>query len=217
VTGCCPFCGAEYALSEARCWDCKLSLTESAPPPLAEDQPGDEVLYELDDWPVEARVKLTTTLAQRGIAARWEPGLTLAVLEADDEAAETALDEIEEELTDDDEDWDEGDEGDDDAGEAGEAGDRATADAVAQAAMGDLFVAADRLMHEPADDDLATDLAEAASVVDGSAPPFGVEPGLWDKVRELSAVVRGDVEVGADDEVVAQDARTLRDVLRPYI
>jgi hypothetical protein len=213
VTGCCPFCGAEYALSEARCWDCKLSLTESAPPPLAEDQPGDEVLYELDDWPVEARVKLTTTLAQRGIAARWEPGLTLAVLEADDEAAETALDEIEDELTDDEE-WDEGD---DEAGDGGEADQRAAADAVAQAAMGDLFVAADRLMHEPADDDLATDLAEAASIVDDSPPPFGVEPGLWDKVRELSAVVRGDVEVGADDEVVAQDARTLRDVLRPYV
>ncbi len=90
---CCSFCGAEYATSDAKCWDCKMALAEMPQPTLAADAPDDEVLYELDDWPVEARVKLTASLAERGIPARWEPGLTIAVLEADDEAAEqVALD-----------------------------------------------------------------------------------------------------------------------------
>jgi hypothetical protein len=212
ATGCCPYCGAEYAVTEARCWDCRLALEEVQPPTLPVDQPDDEVLYELDDWPVEARVKLTATLAERDVPARWEPGLTLAVRESDDEAAENILDELEEELGD--EGWDEleaaGDgEGDGDVSSATEA--------VAQAAMADLFVAADRLMHEPAEKGIAAELAELAAIVEGNPPPFGIAEGMWDKVRELSAVVRGDLDAGADDEVIAQDARTLRDVLRPYV
>ena len=205
---CCSFCGAEYATSDAKCWDCKMALAEMPRPTLAGDAPDDEVLYELDDWPVEARVKLTTTLAERGIAARWEPGLTIAVLEADDEAVEQVLDELEEELADDEEDWEDEDELD---GEA-------AGDSTAQAAMGDLFVAADRLMHEPSDEDVAGDLVEAGTVVEAaSRPPFGIDPGLWSKVQALSAVVRGDLDAGADEEVVAQDARTLRDTLRPLV
>ena len=207
---CCSFCGAEYATSEAKCWDCKIALAGMPQPTLAADAPDDEVLYELDDWPVEARVKLTATLAERGIPARWEPGLTIAVLEADDEAAERVLDELEEELADDDEeDWDdEDDEPDEDGGN----------DSAAQAAMGDLFVAADRLMHEPADEDLAGDLVEAGTVVEAARrPPFGIDPNLWNKVQALSAVVRGDLDAGADEEVLAQDARTLRDTLRPLV
>ena len=207
---CCAFCGAEYATSDAKCWDCKMALAEMPQPTLAADAPDDEVLYELDDWPVEARVKLTATLAERGIPARWEPGLTIAVLEADDEAAERVLDALEEQLADDDEDWD--DEDDEDDGEDG------STDSEAQAAMGDLFVAADRLMHEPADEDVAGDLVEAGTVVEAaSRPPFGIDPGLWNKVQALSAVVRGDLDAGADEEVLAQDARTLRDTLRPLV
>ena len=207
---CCSFCGAEYATSDAKCWDCKMALAEMPRPTLAGDAPDDEVLYELDDWPVEARVKLSATLAERGIPARWEPGLTIAVLEADDEAAERVLDDLEEELADDDEDWD--DEDDEADGEAG------GNDSVAQAAMGDLFVAADRLMHEPADEDVAGDLVEAGTVVEAAdRPPFGIDPGLWNKVQQLSAVVRGDLDARADEDVVAQDARTLRDTLRPLV
>lgn len=210
MTGCCPFCGAEYALAEAKCWDCKVSL-ESAPAPTLGDESADddEVLYEVDDWPVEARVKLTAVLVERAVPYRWEPGLTLAVRAADDELAENILDELEEQFGGD-ADWDdEGDEDDDGEGHV--------SDAVAQAAMADLFVAADRLMHEPSDEDLAGDLAEAGTIVEASTPPFGIEAGLWDKVRELSSVVRGDIDAGADDEVVVQDARTLRDVLRPLV
>ncbi len=209
AAACCSFCGAEYATTDAKCWDCKMALAEMPAPTLVADAPDDEVLYELDDWPVEARVRLTATFAERGIPSRWEPGLTIAVLEADDEAAERVLDELEEELADDDEEWEEEDEVD---------GADGASDSAAQAAMGDLFVAADRLMHEPADDDVAADLVEAGAVVEtAERPPFGIDPGLWSKVQALAAVVREDLEANADDDVVAQDARTLRDTLRPLV
>jgi hypothetical protein len=212
MTGCCPFCGAEYAVTEARCWECKLALPEDLEPTLSAEDGAEEVLYELDDWPVATRVQLTSTLAERGIPARWEPGLTLAVREEDDEAAERALDELEE--ADDEAD----DEDADDASDEGATSEDDTdGGAVAQAAMADLFVAADRLMHEPEDEVVAAELGVAAEIVDESPPPFGIEEQLWTKVRELSAVVSGHLDDGAEPEVVSGDARTLREVLRPYV
>lgn len=211
MTGCCPFCGAEYALAESGCWDCKTAFEEPPPPTLAPDQPDDEVVYELDDWSVAARTQLTTTLAERGIAARWEPGLTIAVREVDDDVTENVLDELEESAV-----VDYGDEEDDEAEVVGE--DEAEDDgSVAQAAMADLFVAADRLMGKPDDEVVVAELGVAATIVDDSSPPFGIEPELWDKVRELSTNLCRVVDAHADDDVVVDAARTLRDVLRPYV
>jgi len=207
MTGCCPFCGAEYALTEARCWECKVVLPEDSAPTLAPDETVDEVLYELDDWPVTTRVQLTSTLAERGIPSRWEPGLTLAVRELDDEAAEAALDELE----------DAGSEDGDEETDDGDFDDGPDGGAVAQAAMADLFVAADRLMHEPGDEVVAAELGVAADIVAESSAPFGIETQMWTKVRELSAVVCGHLDDDAASEVVSADARTLREVLRPYV
>jgi len=210
MTGCCPFCGAEYALTEARCWECKVALPEDSAPTLLAEDAVDEVLYELDDWPVATRVQLTSTLAERGIPSRWEPGLTFAVRELDDEAAEAALDELEEAGSDDDE--EEGGPGDgDDPDDAADGG------AVAQAAMADLFVAADRLMHEPGDEVVGAELGVAADIVAESPAPFGIEAQLWAKVRDLSAVVCGHLDADAAPAVVSEDARILREVLRPYV
>lgn len=261
MTGCCPFCGAEYALTEARCWECKVALAEEFLPTLVAEKAVEEVLYELDDWSVASRVELTTTLAQQGIPSRWEPGLTLAVREVDDEAAERALDELEESIGEgDDDEGDDGDgddedgDGDGDNGDGDNGGDRdnrgdghghggdgddgggdgdegggdgdddddGTSDdvdgeAVAQAAMADLFVAADRLMHEPGNELVAAELGVASGIVGESRPPFGIEDQLWTKVQELSALICGHLDDATASEVVAGDARTLREVLRPYV
>ncbi len=83
--------------------------------------------------------------------------------------------------------------------------------------MADLFVAADRLMHEPGDEVVAAELGVAADIVGESPAPFGIEAQLWGKVRELSAVVCSHLDDDAAPEVVAGDARTLREVLRPYV
>ncbi|MDP8938441.1 MAG: hypothetical protein M3O23_12065 [Actinomycetota bacterium] len=201
MNACCPYCGAEYLLSEARCWDCKLSLVEPPAPTLGLDDPTDEAGYELDDWPASARSKLTASLSDRGIAARWEPGLILVVREADGDAVDDLLDELDdEEFPDDDGDGDE-----DDGSEA------------AHEAMGDLFVVADRLMHEPWDEGIGAELAEVSDRVAASPPPFGIDPVAWAQIQELAGIVVADLDAGATDDVVVTDARTLRDVLRRYV
>ena len=213
MTACCPFCGAEYALTDARCWECKIVLPKDFKPTLVPEDGAEEVLYELDDWPVGSRVELTSTLAQQGIPSRWEPGLTLAVREVDDEGAERALDELEESF------GEAGDEGsDDDALFAGEADDSDDdGGAVAQAAMADLFVAADRLMHEPDDESVAGELRTASTVVGDSRPPFGIEDQMWTKVQELSTAVCSHLDAGGEPDAVSGAAHDLRELLRDYV
>ena len=198
MNACCPYCGAEYLRSDARCWDCKLALADPPAPTLSLDDSSDEAGYELDDWPATARSKLTASLGERAIPARWEPGLTLVVREEDADSVDELLDDI------DDEDWPEDDVDDDGADGAHEA-------------MGDLFVAADRLMHEPWDEGVAAELVEAAGRVSASPPPFGIEPVAWTQIQELGSIVTGDLDAGSTEDVLVTDTRTLRDVLRRYV
>lgn len=215
MIACCPFCGAEYFAANDRCRDCHLALD---PPPkvaLLDEQLDNELVYELADWPVHARVRISSALGERQISYRWEPGPDLVVRDTHGDAVDALLDEVEMaevepidgevDEGDDDEEWDEADE------------EKAAADEVAQAAMSDLFVAADRLMHEPGDPTTAEDLLEAAAIVDESPAPFGIEQPVWLKVRELAAAVRDDLDREADDEAVALDAQALREALRPYV
>lgn len=197
MTLCCRFCGAEHSGVNARCRDCGLA-TEAIPSSLGPGRPEEEIVYEVADWPAHARVALGTTLSDRGIPWRWEPGLALVVRETDDEAVEELLDDLEDEAL---------EEADPEVEEAEEE---------AHAAMGDLFVAADRLMHEPWDESAADDLVEAAGAVEASVPPYGMAVETWVQIQEMARMVRGDLEAAAED-VVAQDARALREVLRRYV
>lgn len=196
--------------NDDRCWDCRLAAVGEPSPSLPPQTEG-EVAYEVADWTAHARVVLTNTLADRGIRCRWEPGLLLVVSEADDEVVEELLDELEDEepsaMAAD----------ADGYGGNGSANPSEQAGADAQAAMGDLFVAADRLMHEPWDEVVGDDLFDATEVVEQSDPPFGIAPESWAQITELAAVVRDDLDTGAAEEVVVQDARTLREVLRHFV
>ena len=51
-TACCPWCGAEFAEADGRCWDCKLVVERAPVPALAVGKvsPDDELAYELDEW-----------------------------------------------------------------------------------------------------------------------------------------------------------------------
>lgn len=194
---CCRFCGAEHSGVNARCPDCGLA-PEASVPTLAPGRPEEEVVYEVADWPAHARVVLGTTLSDRGIPWRWDRGLELVVRETDDEAVEELLDELEDEAL----------EEIDPETEAAEED--------AHEAMGDLFVAADRLMHEPWDESAAEDLLDAAGVVEASVPPYGMAAETWVRIQEMAKTVRTDLDT-AGEEVVAQDARALREVLRRYV
>jgi hypothetical protein len=234
TVACCPWCGAEYGVADTRCRDCRLALTDPPPPTLAEGTDEDDVGFELEEWSAGERGRLSSGLRDRAIPFRWEPGLTLVVGVADEELVDGLLDDMEAEdrggrpagsvdvgddADDDDDEDDEDDDLDDpdddddldDDDEDDDGGERA------QAAMGDLFVAADRLMKRPDDGRVAEDLVAAAAVVQGSGPPYGFEPVAWLQIRELASAAAEAAESDAGDESVVRESRTLRDALRPYV
>lgn len=170
---------------------------------LAAGADDDEVEYDLVDWPVVERSAATHALAGAEIPYRWEAGLVLVVPTVAEEEVDRLLDDLEDtgELA-------PAEEPDDDEADGGEE---------AQAAMADLFVAADRLQHAPADVDVAADVTAAASVVRGSAPPYGIERPVWRRIQELATTLVGDIEEFAEEDVVGANARAVRDFLREYV
>ena len=205
----CPRCGApfleqfkgEWFESSIRCPDCALTVTEP-PLMLAKGNDEDEVDYDLGEWQVGERSAATTALLEADIPYRWEQDLVLVVPAVAEDEVDLLLDELEEveELD------EEADEGGLDGG------------AMAQEAMGDLFVAADRLQHDPLDEKMAADLLVAAGTVSVSAPPYGIERPVWRRIQELAATLAGDLEEeAADEETVAADARALREYLRDLV
>jgi hypothetical protein len=195
----CSHCGAEYTAGvNVACRECRLALEPTAAAALPPSDTGpDELLFELDSWPAEERVALGVQLTERDVPWRWEPGPVLVVREFDEAVVEDVLDDAEG-----------GDEWEDVGGEE--------ADEVAQAAMGDLFLAADGLVRSPGNGSLVEDVARLESIVTESDPPFGVDTAVWDEIGDLAS---GLVAAGedADEEAVEQAAASLREFLRPYV
>lgn len=206
----CPRCGTEFGEvfkgewfeTAQQCRDCGLTVAER-PAMLARGPEDDEVEYDLVDWPAAERGGATTALVEAEIPYRWEANLVLVVPTVAEEEVDLLLDELEE------------------AGELAPAdeGDGAEADGgeEAQAAMADLFVAADRLQHSPADVDVAGEVTAAASIVRESAPPYGFERPVWRRIQELASTLVGDIEELAEVDVVTANAQAVRDFLRDYV
>lgn len=202
----CPRCGTrfpeelrgELLESTRRCADCAVLVTDP-PLMLAKGNNEDEVDYDLGEWMVAERSAATAALSEVDIPYRWEQDLVLVVPAVAEDEVDLLLDELEEveEL--------EEDEGVVDGG------------AMAQEAMGDLFVAADRLQHDPLDDKMAADLLMAAGTVSVSGPPYGIERPVWRRIQELASTLATDLEEVADEETVAADARALREYLRDLV
>ena len=203
----CPRCGTpfreevkgDWFESSVRCTGCALTVSE---PPLMLAQGEDEVDYDLGEWEVGERSAATAALVEADIPYRWEQDLVLVVPAVAEDEVDLILDELEdvEELDEE------------------EGGAVADGGAEAQEAMGDLFVAADRLQHDPLDDRMAADLLVAAGSVGVSAPPYGIERPVWRRIQELAATLAGDLEEEAvDEDTVAADARALREYLRDLV
>jgi hypothetical protein len=84
--------------------------------------------------------------------------------------------------------------------------------------MGELFVAADRLVHDPLDAVGARAIADGAQEAATHAPPYGMDKVWWtgigDRCRELASLLEA---ASADEERVVEQATLLRDQLRPYV
>lgn len=184
--------------SARRCPDCAVMVTDP-PLMLAKGNDEEEVDYDLGDWMVAERSAATSALTEVDIPYRWEQDLVLVVPAVAEDEVDLLLDELEE--------VDELEE--DDGGRDG--------GALAQEAMGDLFVAADRLQHDPLDDRMAADLLMAAGTVGASGPPYGIERPVWRQIQGLASALATDLEEAADEETVAADARALREYLRDLV
>ena len=162
----------------------------------ADNDAGDEIVFELTDWTEDDRQALHEKLTTGSIAHSWEEG-DLVVAEADADAAEDAIEAIEypDELAIDDEAADDG--------------------GVGYALMSALFVAADRLQHDPDDPVVGGEFDEAADAVAAAAAPYGVAPELWKQVQELAHNVCEELDE-AEPEVIARDAGALRQLLSRY-
>ena len=201
----CPRCGTpfredvkgEWFENSVRCADCGLTLTDP-PAMLARVSTEDEVEYDLVEWEMTERSAATAALVEAEIPYRWEAELVLVVPAVAEDEVDVLLDELGdvEELAED---------GTVDGGEE------------AQGAMAELFVAVDRLQHDPTDPDLAADVLYAAGTVSASLPPYGIERPVWRQIQGLASTVVTDLEDAADDETVAADARALREYLRDLV
>ncbi len=172
------------------------------------DPDEEQVVYDLDGWTDEQQDELVDQLTAAGIAYEWDEDGGLAVRETDEERVEALLDAIEypdalpaEDADRDDED-DEGDEGD---------------GLLAQDTLSELFVAADRLTHDPEDHEGVLSLVDAARLVATLPLPFGFEKATWDAVLARVGELRTALEGDADDDDVLDKARSLRMLLRQYV
>ena len=228
----CPRCGAEFRQTLMGTWfetavscaECGLTLADP-PLMLARGSADDEVDYSLSGWLVADRATATAALAEVDIPYRWEPELVLVV----PSVAEEEVDQIFEDLgsgeelaegdvavADDDEAAGDDEDGEDEDGAEG-AEDDEDGGEEAQAAMADLFVAADRLQHDPSDLLLADRAFELSAVIAACAPPYGIARPVWRRIQTLASRVATGVEEGADEEALAADSRALRDFLRDLV
>jgi hypothetical protein len=207
----CPRCGAEFPtrvhgagvlVQTERCADCGVTVADP-PPMLAPGPEEEEVEYGLAGWPASGRSQVVSGLLEAEIPYRWEPGLVLVVPAVAEEEVDRLLDELEDDVA--------------PVGAADVAEDDADGGEEAQAAMADLFVAADRLQHAPADESIAGEVLGAATLVRASAPPYGIERPVWRRIQDLAGALVGDMDEAAGEDVVAEDARSLRDFLRDLV
>ena len=239
----CTHCGADYAPGvNAACRYCRLApdmlFRFSLPEPGSDDGP-EEVAFDVSEWDPSDRVQLGLILTERNVPWRWDPGPLLVAQRFDEAVVEELLDELGYD--------DEDDEGEGDDGEGSwEDFEGEEADEEAVGAMGDLFVAADRLVRNPVDGDQIAEVGRLREIVTASAAPFGIEPQVWNRLGALAAAVTdaagegddgddddgdGDEDLEADDDdegeagvsevdveaEISDAARVLRDFLRPYV
>jgi hypothetical protein len=159
----------------------------------------DEIVFELADWNDADRALLGEKLTAGGITHEWEDG-DLVVADADADRAEEAIEAVEypDELP-------------ADAADAEPAENEGSYEV-----MSALFVAADRLQHDPDDPVVGAEFETAAETAGASGPPYGIDAQVWQQVQELAANVCDQLDE-ADADVIARDAGTLRQLLSRYV
>jgi hypothetical protein len=170
---------------------------------------AEQVSYDLGDWDDERRALLTDALSTANIEHAWDEHGELVVFEDEEERVDAIVDAIEfpDQVKVDDEDEIEAEEA------------LAADGHDPQDVLSELFVSADRLMHDPMDHEGVLSLVDAARLAESLPLPYGFAPAVWNdvltQVRSLRASLEGDDE--DDDEDIIGRATTLRATLRNFV
>lgn len=167
---------------------------------MALEDDSDQIAYDLAEWDDHHRAALEGRLRDDLIPFAIADD-ELVVLEIDEQRVDEAIDAVLEP---------------DGAATASSTGGEARTEI-----MGELFVAADRLIHDPDDGEgrriIGLGAAEAAS----HTPPYGMDRTWWKELGDrLDAFVRlldGGLPAEHLDNAIVQAATALRDDLRPYV
>lgn len=160
------------------------------------DPDVDQVAYDLTEWDDDRLVALGETLEDEEIPFDWD-GDELFVYAEDEQMVDELLDKVShpDELDAEEDDGDGGAE-----------------------LLGELFVAADRLQHDPDNHETCVILIDLANVVKKASAPYGLAPKEWDRISErvgdLSSLLK---ELDPDENSVLAAARDLRDAVRRYV
>ncbi|MBA2282654.1 MAG: hypothetical protein H0W25_15700 [Acidimicrobiia bacterium] len=166
------------------------------------DEDAEQLVYDLADWDATQVADLDGRLEAEGIAHAFDEDGDLVVLAADEERVDVIVDAVE-------------------FPDALEADDDGDGDGLAAVdAVGNLFVAADRLCHDPADTEGVLAAADASRAMASMPVPFGFSPPVWNELNERAGELRRLLESEAelvDDAAVVEVATRLRAALRPYV
>jgi len=172
------------------------------------DSDAEQVSYELGDWDDARRAQLTEMLLAASIEHAWDEHGELVVLEDDEERVDAIIDGIEfpDELAVDD--------ADEEAAEEALAADGLDP----QDVLSELFVSADRLMHDPLDHEGVLALVDAARLAATLPLPYGFAPPVWNDLVAQAQSLRAALEKDdVDDEDIIEQATKLRSTLRNYV
>ena len=158
----------------------------------AEDEDEDEdaeLAYDLAEWDNDQLDALFAALQQDEIDYVWD-GSELFVRADDEQAVDQIVERID------------GESGGDGGGQL----------------LGDLFVTADELQHDPEAHESVARLLKLANVADEADTPYGLDDSVWEGLREKVTAVATllEDEKPDGDEVIAA-AGELRLAIRPYV
>lgn len=166
------------------------------------------VAFDLEDWTGASLEELRAALDSAGLEFVIEDGV-LVVHGHDEEQADALIDGIEfpDQLP----------AGDAEGVGPGEDDDDRVDGLAAQEVMSDLFVAADRLLHDPEDHEGVLSVVDATARAAALPLPYGFAPALWRDVVGRAEALREAIESDADDDTVIEAATALRTALRPLV
>jgi hypothetical protein len=174
------------------------------------DSDAEQVVYELDDWDDARREELVAALDAASIEHAFDGDSNLVVFEHDEERVDAIVDAIEfpDQLP----------VPDDEEEVAAEEQLEAEAGLDPQDVLSELFVSADRLMHDPLDHEGVLSLVDAARLAETLPLPYGFAPAVWNdlvaQARNLRSALEG---ADADDDKIIEQATHLRSALRNFV